>query len=57
MSEMRDRAALSHSGFWYLLDREEMTAETWLHETETEEEAEEGNNKPVLAMCEKPETF
>lgn len=58
MSETRDRAAPSHSGVWYLLHREERTAETWLHETETEEEeeAEEGENKPVLAMCERHET-
>lgn len=47
---LRD-VALSHSGVWYLLHREERTAETWLHETETEGEAEEGKNKAVLAMC------
>lgn len=51
MSETRDRAALSHSGVWYLLHGEETTTETQWRETETEEEAEE-----VLAMCEKPET-
>lgn len=56
MSETRDRAAPSHSGVWYLFQREERTAGTWRHETETEEDAEEGKSKPDLAMCEKPET-
>lgn len=42
MSETRDLAALSHSGFWYLLHRGERKGGTWLHETELEE----GNNQP-----------
>lgn len=47
VSETRERAAPSHSGVWYLLHKEERTAGTWVHETETEEETEDGKNKSV----------